>query len=541
MSYTAPVQRQMDTLKSLPLDKLPQRADVDDNTIEMILTEASKLTGGVLAPLNRSGDQEGTKLSNGVVTTAPGFKDAYTEFRTNGWGSLPFPQQYGGQGLPWVVSFPVSEMVQAANLSFGLGPLLTQGAAETIDHYGTQEQKDAYLPKMVSGEWTGTMNLTEPHAGTDLGALTTKAIRNADGSFGIVGQKIFITWGEHDVADNIIHLVLARIEGAPAGVKGISLFIVPKILEDGTRNDLLCTGIEEKMGIHASPTCTMQYGDNGGAKGYLLGAEGEGLKNMFTMMNNARLHVGLQGVGVSERALQMAKAYAEGRVQGTKLLDKTSVTIDKHADVFRMLQRMEALTAATRALAYQAAYLMDMKREDYVGLLTPIVKSYCTDMAQEVTALNTQVHGGMGFIEESGAPQLQRDARILTIYEGTNGVQAMDLMFRKMLQDKAGPGVTLKQYAAEMLDSATATKINEITDLIIANALPDPNKVAFVAVPYQSFLAIHFAAAGLSKVAGCEKLSSFFNAHVLPDAEAHAETIRRSLATPLVDMGFDPN
>ena len=396
----------------------------------------------MLAPLNAPGDKQGAVLKDAAVTTAPGWKDAYEAYRHGGWNAVPFDPQYGGQGLPWCVAFAVQEMWQGANMAFGLCPLLNQGAVEAIEAHGSEDQKQTYLEKLVSGEWTGTMNLTEPQAGSDLAAVRAKAVPHGDGTYKISGQKIFITYGEHDLADNIIHLVLARTPDAPEGVKGISLFIVPKFLGDGTRNDVICTGLEHKLGIHASPTCTMQYGDKGGATGYLVGTENEGLKYMFTMMNNARLSVGLQGVAIAERAYQHALAYAKDRVQGTSLRDKTQrVAIAAHEDVKRMLLTMKALTQAGRALAYDAALSLDLARggdaaaQARVDLLTPVVKAWCTDLAQEVTSLGVQVHGGMGFIEETGAAQFYRDARILPIYEGTNGIQAADLIFRKMARD----------------------------------------------------------------------------------------------------------
>jgi len=368
---------------------------VDAETLEAVLEEAAKLATGVLAPLNWSGDQDGTKLDDGVVTTAKGFKEAYAQYRDGGWNAVPFSEDYGGQGLPYGVAFPVQEMWQGANMSFGLCPLLNQGAVEAIYHHGSQEQKDEYLEKLISGEWTGTMNLTEPQAGSDLGLLRAKAEPQDDGTYKISGQKIYITYGEHDMAENIIHLVLARLPDAPDDVRGISLFLVPKILADGTRNDVKCTGIEHKLGIHASPTCTMQFGDNGGAVGYLLGEAHHGLKYMFTMMNNARLSVGLQGVAIAEASYQHALNYAEERVQGKDFETGERVSIRAHADVQRMLLTMRSQIEAGRALTYEAALALDAGDDATVGLLTPIVKSWCTDMACAVTSIGVQVHGGM--------------------------------------------------------------------------------------------------------------------------------------------------
>ncbi len=438
------------------LDKLPEHAELgqlDMDMVNSILEPAAKLAKEVLAPINHSGDEEGCKLENGELTTAKGFKEAYKEYREGGWNSVPFEPEHGGQGLPWLLAFALQEMWQGANMAFGLCPLLNQGAIEAIEAHGSDAQKEEYLEKLISGEWTGTMNLTEPQAGSDLSAIQSKADPQDDGSYKVTGQKIYITYGEHDMAENIIHLVLARTPDAPEGVKGISLFIVPKFLADGTRNDLICTGIEHKLGIHASPTCTMQFGDNGGATGYLVGAENEGLKYMFTMMNNARLSVGLQGVAIAERSYQHALAYAQDRVQGASLKDKsTKVEIVEHADVKRMLLSMKTQIEALRALSYEAALALDLANNgnEYaqakVDLLTPIVKAGGTDMSLEVTSTGVQIHGGMGFVEETGAAQYYRDARILPIYEGTNGIQAADLAFRKTIRDK---GAAVKSYLRE--------------------------------------------------------------------------------------------
>jgi len=468
---------------------------VDAETLEAVLEEASKLASDVLAPLNWPGDQAGTKLENGKVTTAPGFKEAYAQYCEGGWNAVPFTEDYGGQGLPYGVAFPVQEMWQGANMSFGLCPLLNQGAVEAILHHGSQEQKDTYLEKLISGEWTGTMNLTEPQAGSDLGLLKAKAVPADDGTYKITGQKIYITYGEHDLAENIIHLVLARLPDAPDDVKGISLFIVPKILEDGSRNDLKCTGIEHKLGIHASPTCTMQFGDNGGATGYLLGEPHMGLKYMFTMMNNARLSVGLQGVAIADAAYQHAASYAAERMQGKNFKSGERVSIDHHPDVQRMLLTMRSQIEAGRALTYEAAVALDTWDHAKVGLLTPVVKSWCTDMACEVTSIGVQVHGGMGFVEETGAAQFMRDARILPIYEGTNGIQAADLVGRKVLYDK-GAALTayielMQERAAdhapafaphfEALEQAIAYLFTNVTDL---------DRVAAAASPFLKGLGI---------------------------------------------------
>jgi len=430
-AYTAPVNEMLFVLRHVIGDEKLKTLPGGDGlfeVLEQILTEASKLADDVLAPLNHSGDKQGATWKDGVVTTAKGWKEAYAAFSQGGWNSVPFAPEWGGQGLPWAVAFPMQEMWQSANMAFGLCPLLNQGAVEAIAHHGSDEQKATYLPKLVSGQWTGTMNLTEPQAGSDLAAIATRAAREADGTYRITGQKIFITYGEHDMAENIIHLVLARLPDAPAGVKGISLFIVPKILADGTRNDVKCVSLEHKLGIHGSPTCTMQFGDKGGATAYLVGAENDGIKYMFTMMNNARLSVGLQGVAVAERALQKAHAYAVDRKQGGK-------AIIEYPDIKRMLLTMQAMTQAGRMLAYEAAFSMDTGDRARVELMTPIIKSWCTDRGVDVASLGIQIHGGMGFIEETGAAQYYRDARILPIYEGTNGIQAADLVFRKIIKD----------------------------------------------------------------------------------------------------------
>jgi len=432
---------------------LPGYEDASPDLIDAILEEAGKTASEILAPINRSGDEQGCVIDNGVVRTPEGFKEAYRQFIDMGWNGMPFDPEYGGQGLPWLVTTAVTEMVQAANMSFGLCPLLTQGAVELLSAHASDDLKTIYLEKMVSGEWNGTMNLTEPQAGSDLARIRTKAERDGD-HYRISGSKLFITYGEHDWTDNIVHLVLARIPGAPAGIKGISLFVVPKFLvnEDGSlgaRNDLRCVSIEHKLGINASPTAVMSFGDNEGAIGYLVGEENKGIQCMFTMMNNARLNVGLQGVGIAERAYQQARNFARERVQSRAMGsdDPKPVTIIHHPDVKRMLLSMKAQTEATRALAYFVASRIDIakRHEDantradaqtMVDLLTPVVKAWSSDTGIEVANTGVQVHGGMGFIEESGAPQHLRDARITAIYEGTNGIQANDLVGRKVAYDK---------------------------------------------------------------------------------------------------------
>ena len=459
---------------------------LDEDMVDAILEEAGKVASGLLAPINKIGDEQGSQWTDGEVKTADGFKEAYKEYCAGGWNSVPFKEEYGGQNLPWSMAFPIQEMWQAANMSFGLCPLLNQGAAETILAHGSDEQKQEYLPNMVSGLWTGTMNLTESQAGSDLGEIKTKAVKQGDGTYLITGQKIFITFGEHDMSENIIHLVLARTQDAPTGSKGISLFIVPKFLEDKKRNDLICVSLEHKMGIHASPTCTMSFGDNGGATGYVVGEENLGLKYMFTMMNNARLSVGLQGVAIADRALQQSVSYAGDRIQGSDITTGQKTEIINHADVQRMINTMQTLVMAGRTLAYESALYLDQGKSDYVDLLTPIVKSWCTDMAQEVTSTAIQVHGGMGFIEETGVAQYARDARILPIYEGTNGIQALDLTFRKILKND---GALLFSYLDEVKDiiaenvqlQKTVEGVRHATNALVKKT---PVEISAVATPY---------------------------------------------------------
>ncbi|GJL85971.1 MAG: acyl-CoA dehydrogenase [Micavibrio sp.] len=475
--------------------------ELDSETVEAVLGEAAKLASEVLAPLNKVGDENGAKLDGDAVTTAPGFKDAYQQYCEGGWNAVPFDPEHGGQGLPWALAFPIQEMWQGANMSFGLCPLLNQGAIKAITAHGTDEQKEFYLAKLISGEWTGTMNLTEPQAGSDLGLLRSKAEKQDDGSYKISGQKIFITYGEHDFTDNIIHLVLARLPEAPEDVKGISLFVVPKVMEGGARNAVQCIGLEHKLGIHASPTCTMEFD---GATGYLLGGENEGLKCMFTMMNNARLSVGLQGVAIAEASYQAARDFAQERVQGKSFSSGERVAIAEHADVQRMLMSMRAKTEAGRALTYDAAIALDQAMagdaaaQAKVDLLTPLVKSWCTDMACDVTSTGIQVFGGMGFIEETGAAQYYRDARILPIYEGTNGIQASDLVFRKIIHDDGNAAeVYIDELEASVPDSnkgsfsSSLSALRDSTEGLLKLA-DDKNMdgASAVSVPYLNGFAI---------------------------------------------------
>lgn len=427
--------------------------DASDDVVAAILEEAARFAGSVIAPTNVTGDQTGVRLdSDHNVVTPAGFRDAYQKYAESGWASLQFDPEFGGQGLPFSLAIPVQEMWHAANMAWGLCPLLSQGAVEALSENASDVLKQQLLPKMISGQWTGTMNLTEPQSGSDLSGIRTQARPDGD-AYRIKGQKIFITWGEHDMAENIIHLVLARLPDAPPGVKGISLFAVPKHLpnasgEIGERNDCQAVSLEHKLGIHASPTCVMSYGDNEGAIGYLVGEENRGLACMFTMMNNARLTVGLQGVSISERAYQQARDYTFERTQGTAPHQQGVSPIIKHPDVRRMLMIMKTLTEAARGLAYTGCVAVDYANADNLpdditgrykrraDLLTPLVKGWCTEIAQEVTSLGIQCYGGMGFIEETGAAQHYRDARILPIYEGTNGIQALDLIGRKTVRDQ---------------------------------------------------------------------------------------------------------
>src|SRR5437762_412235 len=455
--YHAPLKEMQFVMNELAgleqVGKLPGFEDATPDTVAAILAEAAKFATEVLDPLNAVGDREGARrLDDGSVKTPTGFKNAYLQYCANGWNGLTKNPEFGGQGLPQLVATAVEEMWHAANMAFDLCPLLTQGAIEAIELCGTPEQKELFLPKMVSGEWAGTMNLTESQAGSDLAAVRTRALPQPDGSCMLYGQKIFITYGEHDYTENIIHMVLARTPSAPEGVKGISLFIVPKILVNadgslGARNDVHCVSLEHKLGIHASPTAVLAYGDKSGAVGYLIGQENRGLEYMFIMMNLARFSVGVEGVGISERAYQRAVAFARDRVQGKPVgLDKASGTIIEHPDIRRMLMTMRANTEAMRAVAYVTAAALDnahrhpdpdlrKRHQAFVDLMIPIVKGWSTEIAQEVTYLGVQVHGGMGFIEETGAAQHYRDARIITIYEGTTGIQANDLIGRKTARD----------------------------------------------------------------------------------------------------------
>ncbi len=451
--------------------------DFDADITAAVLEEAGKFATDVLAPLNKVGDEHGIKLDSGKVTTAPGWPDAYKRWTDGGWNAVSGPEAFGGQGLPLAINAACTEIWSASNVAFGLCPLLTLSAIEALDAHGSDELKTIYLEKLVTGEWTGTMQLTEPQAGSDVGALRTRADKQADGTYRIKGTKIFITYGEHDMTDNIVHFVLARLPDAPAGTRGISLFLIPKFMVNadgslGARNDIYASGVEHKLGMHASPTCTMTMGDHGGAVGYLIGEENRGMQCMFTMMNQARLGVGLEGVGVADRAYQQALAYAQERKQG-KAVGKNgdgSDAIIVHPDVKRMLLQMRAMTAAARSICYATAVALDVAvrakdakvRADAAArgaLLTPIAKAFSTDIGNEVAYLGVQVHGGMGFIEETGAAQHYRDARITSIYEGTNGIQSIDLVTRKLA---ANGGASVWALLAEL--DATIKQVETSND-----------------------------------------------------------------------------
>jgi acyl-CoA dehydrogenase len=454
MTYRAPINDMLLALNHgaglAAAVKAGHYGDFDAEITAAVLEEAGKFASDVLAPLNRVGDEHGITLAEGKVTTAPGWPDAYKRWTDAGWNAVSGPEAFGGQGLPLAVNAVCTEIWSAANVAFGLCPLLTLSAIEALDAHGSDALKKIYLDKLISGEWTGTMQLTEPQAGSDVGALRSRAEPASDGTYRIKGAKIFITYGDHDMTDNIVHFVLARLPDAPVGTKGISLFLIPKFLVNadgslGARNDIYASGIEHKLGMHASPTCTMTMGDHGGAIGYLVGEENAGMRCMFTMMNQARLGVGLEGVGIADRAYQQALAYAQERRQG-RALGKTGDGTDPiivHPDIKRMLMQMRTLTAAARSICYATAVALDVatRAKDATirgeaaargALLTPIAKAFSTDVGNEVATLGVQVHGGMGFIEETGAAQHYRDARITPIYEGTNGIQAIDLVTRKL-------------------------------------------------------------------------------------------------------------
>ncbi len=524
MTYTTPVRDMQFVLNHMAdFDAVRMTGAFDDlshDLVEAVLLEAGKLADNVIAPMNRDADLNGARLENGVVYTSPGFKEAYQQYVEGGWNALAFPEEFGGQGLPQSLALTVSDTLFAACLGFSMGTTLTTGAVKALLAYGSDKQKRLYLPKMVTGEWTGTMNLTEPHAGSDLSNLRTKATPVGDGRYKINGTKIYISYGDHDLAENICHLVLARLPDAPEGTRGISMFLVPKfhVNDDGSlggRNDAKVTGLEEKLGQHGSPTCSMAYGDSGECYGTLVGREHEGMKNMFVMMNAARIDVGMQGGSLSERAFQAALAFATERKQGRAHGVKSGepVEIYQHPDVRRNLYTMKAFTDASRAICYAAMVAHDVGRRslnaetaqlarEREDLLTPIAKSFSTDRGNEVTSIGVQVHGGMGFVEEAGAAQHMRDVRISAIYEGTNGIQAIDLAGRKLAM---GGGKLARDFIIEVRKNAAglaassnrdlqeigkrlhhaATSLEGTTDWMIDAMARDPQDSLAGATPYQ--------------------------------------------------------
>ena len=582
MSYTAPIKDMLFSLEEIAgfdaISSLPGCEELSADLAGSILSEAGKFSASVLAPLNRVGDTQGVRYDDGNVTMPDGFVAAYQQLCAAGWNSLVPPAEYGGMNLPYVLATPVREMLKSANHGFCGSYGLTGGAVEALLAHGSDELKQVFLPRMVSGEWSGTMNLTESQAGSDLSAIRTRAEVQGDGTYRLFGQKIFITFGEHDLTENIIHLVLARLPDAPPGVRGISLFLVPKFLvnfADGTlgeRNDVRCISIEHKMGIRSSPTCTMAYGEQDGAVGYLIGEPNQGLSYMFTMMNEARLAVGGEGIALAERAYQQAVGYARERVQGRDALTGAlNVPIIHHPDVRRMLLTMRARVETARALSLMVAGMIDQAHRNpdadvrksqlaLVELLTPVVKACSTEMAIDVTSLNIQIHGGMGFIEETGAAQHYRDARITAIYEGTTGIQANDLIGRKVLREQ---GSTMHLLIGRMnrtaadLQQAGSPDLNAIgkrleqaigqlraaTEWVLATGTASMNLVLAGAVPF-----LHLTGtvcfgwlAGLAALAATRRLgeagadrdfldakiltAQFYCAHELPHAESYARTV----------------
>lgn len=584
--YHAPLDDMQFVLHSIAgLDQILELDDfrgMDRDLIAAILDESSKFTSNVLGPLNKVGDQTGSVCVNGAVTTPPGWKDAYRQFIEGGWNSLAFDAERGGQGLPWLVATAVQEMWHSANMSFGLCPLLTQGAIRALESHGSRQQQDLYMERLISGEWAGTMNLTEAQAGSDLAAIRTRAVRE-NNHYRITGQKIFITYGEHDLTENIVHFVLARCTDSPEGVKGISMFIVPKFLvnEDGTlgeRNDVRCVSLEHKLGIHASPTAVLSYGDNGGAIGYLVGEKNRGLEYMFTMMNLARHAVGVEGLAVAERSYQQAVEFARQRVQGTAIGSRERVAIVHHPDVRRMLMTMKSLIDAMRCLAYFSAGVFDLSikhpgevaRTNYgelLGLLIPLVKGWCAEMGNEAAYIGVQIHGGMGFIEETGAAQYLRDVRITPIYEGTTGIQANDLIGRKILR---GDRKALERLTSQISHSisgcnrdndhlpeicdAVQTSLDQFqraTRWVYATGERNPEVAAAASVSYMHVFSLTVAGwlmlnaaseaaanihAGIGNTEHLEaKLISakYFATHILPRARAHADAMINSSAVAL--------
>ena len=564
--FSAPVRDMQFVIEELigleEINTLPGFEDATPDVVRAILDEAGKLASEILAPINKTGDTEGSRLENGVVITPTGFQEAYRAYVDGGWNALQVDREIGGQGLPQLVATPVFEMWDSANLAFMLCPVLTIAAVECLEQFGTEQQKAKWLPNLVTGEWTATMVLTEPNAGSDVGALRTRAKQEGD-HYRLSGQKIFTTWGEHDFTDNIIHMVLARTPDAPPGTRGISLFIVPKFLVNddgmlGQRNDLRAMSLEQKLGIHGSPTCVMQFGENDGAIGYLVGEECRGMEYMFSMMNNARLAVGREGVGVGERAYQQASSYARERIQGRDAADPAAgdVAIIRHPDVRRNLMTMRALTEATRALCCYVSAKQDIGRKhpdpevrdaaiSRVDLLVPVVKAWATDSGVNIASIGVQIHGGAGFIEETGAAQHYRDARITPIYEGTNGIQALDLVGRKILRDRgdelkkfldevSGSKITDTVIAKEM--SRALDAVTEAVDWMLTYNGDDPRAVISGATPLLNALGIitgGWLMALASNIASARENSEnfykiklntarFYARHILPQATASA-------------------
>ncbi|MFL6650008.1 MAG: acyl-CoA dehydrogenase [Sulfurifustaceae bacterium] len=586
--YIAPVEDMLFVMHELAgfdeIAKLPGCGDLTPDLLRSILEEAGRFASEVLLPLNQPGDRHGARVESGVVTTPPGFKDAYKKFVDAGWNAVPCPPKFGGQGMPQLLAMALREMWDAANMSFSLCSMLTQGAVEAIETHASEELKRRFLPKLVSGEWTGTMNLTEPQAGSDLAAVRTRAVPEGD-HYRISGTKVFITYGEHDWTENIVHTVLARLPDAPEGVKGISLFIVPKYLVNpdgslGARNDVHCVSLEHKLGIHASPTAMLSYGEKGGAIGYLVGQPNRGLEYMFLMMNRARVAVGMEGIALCERAYQEALAYARERVQGRPIGASESgrAPIIHHPDVRRMLMSMKAQAEATRALAYYATANLDKalrhpdaktraRAQAIADLLVPVVKGWSTEQAVEVASTGVQVHGGMGFIEETGAAQLLRDARITTIYEGTTGIQANDLIGRKVARDA---GATVKSVISEMQQTCRqigelrgedfkaigtslasgVTALEQSTHFLLDTHGADPRAAFAGSVPYLMLLGVvaggwQMARAAMAAqkrlAAGGDKrfhetkigTARFYADHLLPRAGAYRHEILNGAASTL--------
>ncbi len=558
MDYTAPTADQVFAIRvNAGIEELaqhPRFAAASGDLVEAVVEGIGAFAAGEWAPLNRIGDQQGATLANGTVSLPAGFAEAYRAYVEQGWNAIGGPEAFGGQGLPFTLACNVLENLGTANMAFNLLPMLTVGAIEALAHHGSADQQARYLGKLVSGEWSGTMNLTEPQAGSDVGALRTTAASRGDGTYAIRGTKIFITWGDHELASNVIHLVLARLSDAPAGTRGISLFVVPKFLVDaegrpGARNDLRCVSLEHKLGIHASPTCVMSFGDNDECLGELVGREHEGLKAMFTMMNSARINVGNQGVQIAERALQAAQGYARERVQGAR--ERQPVAIVEHPDVRRMLLRMRALTEGARALLYYTAGQVDRGTlgDEAAGLradcLVPMLKAWGTDVGCEVASLGVQVHGGMGFIEETGAAQHYRDARIAPIYEGTNGIQAADLVTRKLGLEQGGVlTALLAEIAADAADApelkALAEDCGDIARWMLDHASTDDRLAG--SVPFCTMCAVAIAgwqlqrqaraAAGEGGALAATKpvVAAYFNTHIVAEACGLAAAARGGAA-----------